>query len=233
MYPVGIIAYIGAAYVGATVYSLYKAEDIPIRDNIGDSQPSVYQNIATSYDKSIGLDETVMGINWLRWWICRQAKGRVLEVACGTGRNLFYYRPDQITSITFVDQSSEMIRVARTKWEARKHLKDASFHVADMTKLTLEPGQYDTVIQTFGLCSVAAPTLHLSRMASLCSSTGSIMLLEHGRSKYPWLNRVLDTNVEKHARQWGCYFNRDILDLVSSCRELQIQQVSRFHLGTT
>ena len=73
------------------------------------------------------------------------------------------------------------------------------------------PEKYDTVIQTFGLCSVRDPVLLLSKMASVVKpETGRIILLEHGRSWYELVNGLLDRSARQHFERFGCWWNRDI-----------------------
>jgi methyltransferase OMS1 len=72
------------------------------------------------------------------------------------------------------------------------------------------PPKYDTVIQSFGLCSIDDPIRALEAMASVIKQgTGRIILLEHGRG-WPIINGRLDRNAESHFRQYGCWYNRDI-----------------------
>ena len=40
--------------------------------------------------------------------------------------------------------------------------------------------------------------------------TGRLLLLEHGRGWYEWINWVLDQNAVRHADKFWCWFNRDI-----------------------
>ncbi|KAL3912396.1 MAG: hypothetical protein SGARI_001182 [Bacillariaceae sp.] len=48
-----------------------------------------FQNVAEKYDDEVGRDESVMGINLLRRSLLYfHAKGTVLEVGAGTGRNI-------------------------------------------------------------------------------------------------------------------------------------------------
>ena len=47
---------------------------------------------------------------------CLLLQGRVLEMSAGTGRNLPYYKFDQITSLTLSDVSWEMLQRAEDKY---------------------------------------------------------------------------------------------------------------------
>ena len=74
---------------------------------------------------------------------------------------------------------------------------------------------YDTIIQTFGLCSVSDPVAVLCNLASTVKpDTGRIILLEHGKGWYGLVNGLLDKNAEKHFEKYGCWWNRDIEALV-------------------
>ena len=76
------------------------------------------------------------------------------------------------------------------------------------------------------------PKRALTEMQRVCRPNGSILLLEHGRSYYDWLNKILDKNEEKHTERWGCIWNRDIEAMVRDAG-LEIRNVSRWHFGTT
>src|SRR5437870_473106 len=74
----------------------------------------IYDNLAERYDQVIGFSE-----QWLfgdgRRWVCSQARGDVLDVAVGTGRNLSYY-PEGVR-LTGVDVSLAMLAIARQRAE--------------------------------------------------------------------------------------------------------------------
>ncbi|MCJ1231195.1 hypothetical protein MMC12_007872, partial [Toensbergia leucococca] len=62
-----------------------------------------------------------------------------------------------------------------------------------------------------GLCSTPHPSHLLAHLGTLASPTnGRILLLEHGRSHYEWLNRILDASAPAHADRHGCWWNRDV-----------------------
>ena len=67
----------------------------------------------------------------------------------------------------------------------------------------------------------------------MCRPGGKILLLEHGRStSYEGLSRYLDANAERHARNWGCVWNRDI-DAILRGAGLKVETLSTWHFGTT
>jgi methyltransferase OMS1 len=103
------------------------------------------------------------------------------------------------------------------------------------------PAKYDTIIQTFGLCSVADPGRLLANMADkLQPDTGRILLLEHGRGLWDWMNNRLDKSAPKHFQKFGCWWNRDIEKLVREAEQtvpgLEVVKLERplwFQWGTT
>lgn len=81
---------------------------------------------------------------------------------------------------------------------------------------SINPTKYDTILQTFGLCSVQDPVSLLSLMASsLQPDTGRILLLEHGRSVWDFINGLLDRGARAHHERFGCWWNRDIEVIVN------------------
>jgi len=119
--------YVGAVYLGLQLYggngkgqqkrSLTEDED-GVKSYVFDPRrTSTFQKIAYSYDDEIEKDELVMGINLLRRALLYfHAKGDVLEVGAGTGRNLGYY-PGQSTvgKIILTDSSEKMLQQAKEK----------------------------------------------------------------------------------------------------------------------
>ncbi|KAF2097484.1 hypothetical protein NA57DRAFT_58069 [Rhizodiscina lignyota] len=78
---------------------------------------------------------------------------------------------------------------------------------------------FTSILSTFSLCSLPHPAetlAHLCTMLSPPSPTADqsqqprVLLLEHGRSHYDWLNRLLDNSAPAHAKEHGCWWNKDI-----------------------
>ncbi|KAH6616992.1 hypothetical protein F5144DRAFT_585150 [Chaetomium tenue] len=310
---------------------------------------------AQAFDKSLNTPEWLMGITGLRKQIAREARGHVLEIAVGTGRNLAHYTwdevisqsqdeteahaarererlarlldqhrpggptlhnqqqqqqqrggavgsfPGEVLSFTGVDVSADMMGVARDRIrsavpgldrlmrrrrvEAMPRLRvdevcDEGLPVVEVldgrVRLVLgdalrglpappalslslplrseageggavpapnveAPTKYDTIIQTFGLCSVADPARLLANMAGMVQpDTGRVLLVEHGRGSSKWVNKGLDETAGKHFRKFGCWWNRDIeklvLDAVEEIPGLELVRLERplwLQAGTT
>lgn len=202
---------------------------------------AVYNSTAATFDASVSFTERFTGINRLRKKLVGKAHGHVLETSVGTGRNASYLVMRKVKSLTFVDQSAEMIAIAREKFHALHpdYNNSVVFHTQSALKpLPLPPSPqppppYDTIVQTMGLCSMPQPSLLLKHLATLLKpGSGRILLLEHGRSHYSWVNWVLDRTAGQHAIKHGCWWNRDIGRIVDESG-LVVVKVERKHLGTT
>lgn len=92
--------------------------------------------------------------------------------------------------------------------------------------------KYDTIVQTFGLCSVSDPVAVVSNLATAVKpGTGRIILLEHGKGWYGIVNGLLDRNAGQHFEKYGCWWNRDIQALVEEAARktpgLEVVKVER------
>ena len=153
-----------------------------------------------------------------------------------TGRNFGYYPKG--TKLTATDCSPAMVEVARTKaGECEASSVDVRVEDVQARKgMGFKAGSFDTVVDTFGLCSYEDPVAALREMARVCKrgdQRGQILLIEHGRSEsHAWLTNILDKHARPHAAKWGCYWNRDIVGIVKEAG-LTIVQRHEFHFGTT
>lgn len=236
----GILIYVSTTYL---VYNYTSLSRLPTASSeIGQDEDTsaVYNSTAATFDASVSFTERFTGIDRLRKNLVGKAHGHVLETSVGTGRNASYIVMRKVKSLTFVDQSAEMIAVAREKFHAlHPDYKSAFFHTQSALKpLPLPPSPqppppYDTIVQTMGLCSMPQPSLLLRHLGTLLKpGSGRILLLEHGRSHYIWVNWVLDRTAGQHAIKHGCWWNRDIGRIVEESG-LVVAKVERKHLGTT
>ncbi|KAK6340867.1 hypothetical protein TWF696_009183 [Orbilia brochopaga] len=195
----------------------------------------VYEGISDRYDAGVRTSERFIGMPLLRRWMLWGLEGDVLEASAGTGRNNPYYNIGRISSITMVDNSPKMLEIAKSDFHKRyPSYGQIAFAAQDASEPISSPSGegFDRVVQTMGLCSQKSPVDTLRNLERHCKPGGKILLLEHGRSHYAWLNSILDTYVLDHARSWGCFWNRDIGQLLRESG-LVVTRISRFHLGTT
>ncbi len=171
---------------------------------------AAYDRFARWYDLSLApLEWAVLGR--LRRRLLRRARGRVLEVAAGTGRNLPHY-PPEVEELVLVDLSPAML--ARARPRARRVGLPVQMEVVDAQALPFPDGCFDTVVSTLATCTFPDPVAALKEMGRVCHPGGRILLLEHGRSRLPWLARWQDRTAPAHARHLGCHWNREPLELV-------------------
>lgn len=107
-------------------------------------------------------------------------------------------------------------RIRLFKSDAQAQLPSPPSVLAPDAATTLPaPRYFDTILQNFAICSVADPHQLLANMARvLRPGSGRIYLLEHGRGRYDWINRLLDKFAPSHFDRYGCWWNRDIEEAV-------------------
>lgn len=206
---------------------------LPARDTT-----DFYESKAGDYDSDVGFEEFMIRMGKRRKWLMKHCQGDVLEVACGTGRNLKYLDPTKINSITLLDASEKMMSITHDKFrDLLPAFKNCAFVVGkaeDLVKMNKEgePMKYDTIVEAFGLCSHHDPVKALKNFSELLKPGGRIVLLEHGRGTYDMINKILDDRAEKRLETWGCRWNLDIGEILDDSG-LDIVEESRTHLGTT
>jgi len=237
--------YVGAVYLGLQLYGGDRNRADQNKEAVSENRVKSYvfdprrtdtfQKIAYAYDDQIEKDELVMGINLLRRALLYfHAKGEILEVGAGTGRNLGYY-PSSVEKVVVTDSSDKMLERAKEKLSDMSKKERGKYVVmeADAANLSFPDNSFDTIVDTFGLCSFDDPVAVLRELQRVCKPDGKILLLEHGRSKtYEGLTGYLDKHAERHAKNWGCCWNRDIDKIVESSG-IKLEKLNNWHFGTT
>lgn len=153
----------------------------------------------------------------------------------------------KVTSFTAVDKSPQMIAVAREKFSRDQPgikgvqwiVQDASLPLPPPPSSSTSsptPQKYDTILQTMGLCSTPSPATLLLNLSNHLAPGGRILLLEHGRGYWGWLNNILDALAPGHAERFGCWWNREIggvLEEVEREGGLKVVECRRSNWGTT
>ena len=112
-----------------------------------------YDAMAERYDRSIAPFERML-FGGGREWACSQARGEVLEIAAGTGRNLPFY-PEEVR-LTGIELSPRMLDVARRR--AEELGREADLRLGDAQDLPFGSASFDTVVCTLGLCTISPTT---------------------------------------------------------------------------
>ncbi len=142
--------------------------------DLAERQRRYWDRHAGSYDREMAFLERVLFGDG-RAWVCRQATGRVLEVAIGTGRNLAHY-PDTVR-LTGVDVSPAMLAFARRR--ADEAGRDIALQVGDAQTLGSADGAFDTVVCTLALCSIPDADRAVAEMKRVLRPGGRLLLLDH------------------------------------------------------
>ena len=180
---------------------------------------------AGAYDRSIGFFEKLM-LGDGRQWIGSRARGDVLEIGVGTGRNLAEYPPE--IRLTGIDISQEMLRRARAR--ASEVGRDVELSVADAQRLDFPDARFDTVVFSLALCSIPDDRAAVREAKRVLRPGGRLLAIEHVRSpRRPVVavERVIDAIT---SRLQGDHMLREPIDQLRA-EGFELEEVERSKLG--
>jgi len=186
----------------------------------------VWEKGAPDYDKQIAFFEKI----WFgggRQWLGARARGRVLEVAIGTGLNLLFY-PTEAT-ITGIDLSPAMLAIARQR--AADLGMRVDLHTGDAQALSFEDATFDTVVCALSLCTIPDPTAAIAQMRRILVPGGGLLLLDHIGSTWPPVYAAQWLLERITIRAAGEHFTRRQLPLVTAAG-FQVMETERLKAGT-
>jgi ubiquinone/menaquinone biosynthesis C-methylase UbiE len=130
------------------------------------------------------------------------ARGRVLDLGTGTGRNLALL--PRGTAAVGLEPSLEALRVARKRAPA------VSLVVGRAEALPFRDATFDTVLSGLVFCSVGDVRRGLDEVKRVLRPAGELRMLEHVRSGVAWQARLQDlVQPMWTAVAGGCHPNRD------------------------
>ena len=131
------------------------------------------EQVPALYDAGLGLLEAT-GLGRWRTWLASGAEGRVLDLGCGTGRNLPIY--PRGTRPVGLDPCLETLRAAH------RRAPGVPLVLGGAERLPFRAGAFDTVVSGLVFCSVAEPARALGEIRRVLSPGGTLRMLEHVRA---------------------------------------------------
>lgn len=185
----------------------------------------IYERFAPGYDRAMGFSERLLFGDGRRW-VCSRARGEVLEIAAGTGRNLSYYSGD--VRLTGIELSPAMLEIARRR--ARELGREADLRLGDAQALDFPDSSFDTVVITLSLCTIPDDRGAVAEARRVLRPDGRLLLLEHVRSTNP-LARLIQRALDPLAVRFQAdHLLRDPVDYLET-EGFEVEELERSKLG--
>jgi len=185
----------------------------------------LWEKQAPRYDQRIALWEKILFGDGRRW-VCSRARGEVLEVAIGTGRNLAFY-PKGIR-LTGIDLSPAMLELARER--AGELGLDADLREGDAQELAFPDESFDTVVCTLSLCNIPGDCRAVAEMKRVLRPGGRLLLLDHVRAASRLVRAVQRVLEVVTVRLEGEHLLRRPLEHVQA-EGFEVEQRERYKAG--
>jgi ubiquinone/menaquinone biosynthesis C-methylase UbiE/predicted ester cyclase len=199
--------------------------DCAVRPSETERVRRIFDKQAPKYDKSMSRFEKLLFAG-NREWVCERAEGEVLELAAGTARNLPFYSAS--VSVTGIELSPEMAELGRLR--AEEVGREIDMRVGDATDVPFADESFDTVVCTYGLCTIPDDAAAIREAKRVLRPGGRILLAEHVRSPNR-LVRTIQRALEPFAHRFGGdHLLREPLDHLAQ-EGFQVEKVSRSKAG--
>jgi len=157
----------------------------------------IFDKQAPKYDRSMARFERFL-FSGTREWACSRAQGDVLEIAAGTARNLPFY--SEGVRLTGIELSPEMAELGRSR--ASELGREIDLRVGDAEAIDFPDESFDTVVCTYGLCTIPDDRAAVREARRVLRQGGRILLAEHVRSPNP-IVRALQRLIDPVAHRFG------------------------------
>ena len=149
------------------------------------------------------------GLAPFRRWLAAGARGRTLDVGCGTGRGLPFYGAG--ARVVGIDPArASLARAAR-------RIRGVWLVQASAEALPFRDGVFDTIVSSLVFCSVPDPARGFAEVKRVLRPDGQLRMLEHVRSRRRWKAAFQDRVQPLWTRlSGGCRPNRETERLVEA-----------------
>ena len=147
----------------------------------------IFNDIAPSYDRlnhflSLNIDK-----KWRRKAIrCLQGndKGKLLDVACGTGDFSIAASQAGVSRIIGIDISEKMLEIGRKKVEAAGLAAKIDLRYGDSERMEFADETFDAVTVAFGVRNFEHLEIGLKEMYRVLKQEGKVVILEFSMPRY-------------------------------------------------
>ena len=159
-----------------------------------------FETVGWFYDLFMNVTER-SGLGSWRRRLAGRARGRVLDLGCGTGRSLQLL--DRADSVVGVDPSPALLG------RARRRAPGVPLVVGRAEQLPFADRSFDTVVSALVFCSVEEPHTALREIRRVLGPGGTLRMMEHVRSTRSWAARLQDAAQPAWTLlSGGCHPNR-------------------------
>lgn len=169
-------------------------------------------------------------IAYQRRKIIPQARGVVLEIGAGGGRNFELYDREKVERVIALEPDLAMVKRGRTRVPEGLSLE---WLQRGAEAAGLAPGSVDTIVTTYTLCTIPDAVGALASLKAALKPDGRLLFCEHGLAP--------DAEVTKWQRRiepvWkpiagGCHLTRNV-DAMIAAAGWRIDMAERMYLPGT
>ena len=156
------------------------------------------------------------------------ARGEVLEIGIGTGRNLRYYNSAQVSQLYGLDPALQWHPLAQRR--LRQLMLKIKPLALSAEEIPLASQSIDTVVCTYTLCTIPDPHAALQEFRRVLKPGGRLLFSEHGLAPDPsvtrWQRRLVPL---WKPLAGGCHLTRDVPAMLSAAG-FKIETLDRRYL---
>jgi ubiquinone/menaquinone biosynthesis C-methylase UbiE len=157
------------------------------------------EQIPWLYDPMCAVMERLGLARW-RGWLAAGARGRILDLGCGTGRTLARLP----AGVVGLDPAWPSLQAARRRAPHARLVQGSA------EALPFRDGAFDTVVGSLVLCSVPDAARGLAEVRRVLDGGGELRSMEHVRATGRWHGRWQDAITPAWKRvTGGCHPNRE------------------------